>query len=201
MGRIILDISSEDTLSDITRATETINSVIDMDTHKHEVIFKVRLSQDNQLTTFIDGGIFDSLYLYAKVKGYRLTASVCDKQSLMFLLMYDIPFVRIPNRFELYELIKEVPRKIPVYVSNIGMSSFDEYAGNIESMACISKYPATLADYESIPNLRAFWAISDHTPGLELYRKYQPRIWEKHYTLEHDVGSFSLTPSELREII
>jgi sialic acid synthase SpsE len=48
--------------------------------------------------------------------------------------------------------------------------------------------------------------ISDHTAGLDLYRKYHPSIWEKHLVLERtegnlDAGPFSITPGELREVI
>jgi hypothetical protein len=61
--------------------------------------------------------VFEYAYYYARDKGYKTTASVFDEFSLYCLLKYNIPFVKIANRPDLYWLAGEVPRKIPVYMS------------------------------------------------------------------------------------
>jgi len=80
-------------------------------------------------------------------------------------------------------------------------------------MWCVSKYPATLAEYDEI-----LWdedtgkritipysAVSDHTTDFELWHKYKPKIIEFHYKLSDstglDAGDFARTPEQLREIL
>ncbi|MDD5356257.1 MAG: hypothetical protein PHY56_06965, partial [Candidatus Omnitrophica bacterium] len=90
---------------------------------------------------------------------------------------------------------------------------------NIIALLCISEYPAKIEQYEKafnkqhisklsidlIGKLNAHCSVSDHIVGLNLYKKYQPQIWEKHFKLPKstglDAGPFAITPEELREIL
>jgi len=144
-------------------------------------------------------------YHYAKDKGYKTTSSVFDKQSLDFLLKYDIPFVKIPCKRpgrDVSLLIREIPRKYDVIKSIDNCWNYEETETNL---LCVSKYPATIKEYD---DLRPSWyeGISDHTIGWELYNKYKPRIYECHYVLEHDEnnpdgGAWARTPESLALIL
>ena len=150
------------------------------------------------------------------MNGYHLTSSVFDKESLRVLLKYDydswpLPFIKIACRPDLYWLIGEIPRKIPVYVSgqhdhpgiNTGFRGKVYYPdGKDIFMACVPEYPAELSKYQNRCHL---W-ISDHTVGWDLYKKYEPDILEKHVCLEHndtnpDAGAFAVTPEELEYVL
>jgi len=115
-------------------------------------------------------------------------------------------------------LIGEIPREVPVYVSYGDYKAMSivlkKYYDNIIKMACISDYPATLRQYEihfeephdahKILSVK-YGGISDHTIGLDLFKKYRPNIWEKHYKLSDsiglDAGEFAITSGELAEIL
>lgn len=219
MSQIILDFGSGNTHKNnwgyLKRMFDELKAI---DTGKHEVIIKHQLFEKAGDNIPLDHLLFDAAFDYAKALGYKTTASVFDLNSLRFLLDYDIPFIKIANRRDLDWLIGEVPRKIPVYVSYGTFDEYDEYnrrkREGITTLACISKYPAEAQDYidmfglinikceHILSNLRN---VSDHTIGLDLFKKYQPRIWEKHYKLSDsiglDAGPFAITPEELKEIL
>lgn len=146
--------------------------------------------------------MFSYAYQMAKDLGFKTTASVFDLESLHFLLQHDIPFVKIANRPDLYWLIGEVPRKIPIVVSRYSNEYWDE---NIYSLHCISKYPSLKTEYESeyfLDQLKE--GISDHTTNWDLFRKYKPETYEAHFKLPDstgpDAGPFARTPEQLKEI-
>lgn len=212
MAQIILDFGSGNTCkNDLRIAEKMIDELTIIDTRKHEVIIKWQLFEKAGDNMPLDEVFFNFIYHYARKFKYRTTASVFDLKSLKFLLQYDIPFVKIANNRSLDWLIGEVPRKIPVYVS-YGYKD-DKYdpddtmrLSSFYQMCCISKYPATLFDYEKeFDKFEYYTAVSDHTIGLELFKKYKPCIWEKHYKLLDstglDAGSFAITPQELAEIL
>ena len=150
---------------------------------------------------------FVKAYEYAEKLGYQTTASVFDINSLNFLMNFDVPFIKIANRPELYHLIGEVPRKIPVLTSvkDQWYNPIDVQFSN--TLACVSNYPAKIEYYEknfSVNILKA--GISDHTEGWDLFEKYLPRIYECHFCLEHDnnnpdAGPFARTPEMLKKIL
>jgi len=146
---------------------------------------------------------FSFAYNYAKGKGFKTTASVFDKESLDHLLLYDdIPFVKIANRPDLYWLIGEVPRKIPVIVSK---QSVCNTHGTTYSMCCISKYPCTKEDYQShFSYLHLGNGISDHTANWDLFKQFKPEVYECHFKLSGssglDAGDFARTPEQIKEI-
>lgn len=156
---------------------------------------------------------FNYAYNYAESLGFKTTASIFDIESLNFLLKYDPCFVKIANRYDLYWLIEEIPRRIPVIVScndsNFG-KFFDGYYNNQKKLYCISKYPADIKDYYILFTYKNYYhGISDHTSyknNFELYKKYKPEIYEIHYVLEYDInnpdgGEFAHTPDQIKNLL
>jgi len=212
MSKIIIDMGSGNTCQNCPSIVEhMIDEIKAIDTGKHEIIIKWQLFEKAGENIPLSHPIFNMAYDYAKEKGYKTTSSVFDLNSLKFLLNYNIPFIKIANRRDLDWLIGEVPRKISVYVSvgrnyRLGDSKLLYDGNNYIKMACVSNYPAKKEEYEDNflqEQLREH--ISDHTIGIDLFKKYQPRIWEKHFKLFDstglDAGPFAITPEELREIL
>lgn len=209
MSEIILDVGSGNSIPNTSTAKHIIDVIADIDGHKHKVIIKAQLwDQENPQGSnkWLGWWTFAHLYQYGKDRGYRVTSSVFDEMSLNFLLTFDVPFIKLANRPQIWPLLGDIPRRIPVYISNYPEDCGFRGSGLVTSLACVSKYPATLVEYESIPYLNKFFGISDHTIGLELYNKYRPSILEKHFCLERspdnpDSGLFALTPEELGGLI
>ena len=214
MSQIILDMGSGNSNPTYGDGIDAINAVKEIDSHKHEVIFKYQLwSEDNPQgeNRWLTWRIFMNLRDYAVTMGYKVTSSVFDYAALQYLLTFDkekhrLPFIKLANRPDTWYLLGDIPRRIPVYISNYLYSCGFRESGIVTSMACVSKYPASLKEYEMIPNLHHYQAISDHTVGLELWDKYHPPVWEKHFVLTHndtnpDAGPFAITPEELKEVI
>ena len=217
---IILDFGSGNTCkNDLSYVKRMIDELKAVDTGKHEIVIKWQLFTKAGDNTPLRPMAFEYAYRYAAKLGYQTTASVFDVESMAYLLQYDIPFVKIANRPDLYWLAGEVPRKIPVYVSTGHMKKIK---GNIfdkilelhatELLVCVSKYPATLKDYEDAftwetysEEGHALVNISDHTTDFTLYHKYKPEIYECHYKLEDstglDAGDFARTPEQLAEVL
>ena len=208
MSQIILDISANTHRNDMRYVKRMIDNIKSIDTGKHEIIFKHQLFEKAGANLPLDHAVFDYAYEYAKHSGYKTTSSVFDIASLSFLLKYDPCFVKIANNRKLDWLIGEVPRRVPIYVS-VGDGTEGrrmDYEVN-RILHCVSKYPSTIEDYETaFFSGEVKFAISDHSIGLDLFKKYQPQIWEKHYVLEHDEnnldgGLFATTPTELEAIL
>lgn len=213
MAEIILDIGSGKSLHLVSRAEEMIDKVANMDSHKHTIIFKAQLFKSAPPNNPLSHDVFTHLYYHAAGLGYEMTASVFDKESLAFLSQYHIPFVKIACRPDLYWLVGEVPRKIPVYLSYDGAISvwdhipgLDGYGQNIKYMVCVPEYPADIVRYMEMFTDKEIKRVSDHTVGWELFRRADPIIIEKHLCPSRDVGNpdagpFAVTPEELREVI
>lgn len=153
---------------------------------------------------------FEFAYKYALRAGYKTTASVFDEESLKLLLEYDVPFIKIANQTELYQLLKKIPRGVPAAVSYNPMSGVGptEYMNSIGDflLACISKYPADVVSYEAVFSVGSLTSgISDHTLDWRLYEKYRPWNYECHYKLDDstglDAGLFARTPKQLSEVL
>jgi sialic acid synthase SpsE len=208
LSQIILDFSANTFKNSFEYAKQMMNEIKAIDTGKHQIIFKTQLFKSAPPNTPLDWSVFDSIYHYGKSLGYKVTSSVFDKESLDFLLQYEVSFVKIANNRKLDYLIGEVPRKVSIYMS-IGDYTEMELNNNEsidQYLFCISKYPAAIEEYEKKFNhLTNLSAVSDHTVGLELFKKYQPRIWEKHYKLSDstglDAGEFAITPQQLAEVL
>lgn len=202
MAIIILDVGSGNSLPEISVARDVVDAIASADTHRHEVILKAQLFTDAPPNKPLNLLLFANLFNYAKSKGYKVTASVFDKPSLEALLTFDPCFVKIACRPELYWLMGEVPRRIPIYCSYDGSPLSVEWGSNVTWLFCIPEYPARKEHYLNVGPSK----ISDHTVGLEVFNILKPRIWEKHFILDHrsdnpDAGDFAITPSDLKEIL
>lgn len=213
MSKIILDLGSGNTCrNDWKYAKKMIDEIKKIDTGKREIILKWQLFQQAGDNMPLKQDIFKKAYDYAEKKGYRTTSSVFDKESLDFLMQFDVPFIKLANRRDLDWLIGEIPRKIPLVIS---YGSVDELkiappiGSNIQRLLCVSDYPAEPERYEQAFDLAYYvscgYGISDHTPDFELWNKYQPQIVEWHYKLEDstglDAGDFARIPAQLAEVL
>jgi len=198
---IILDMGSGNTCrNDKSIVRRMIESVAQFDTDL-EVILKWQLFRDAPPNIPLDRECFKFAYDLAWKLGYPTTSSVFDLDSLRYLMGFDVPFVKIACRPDLYELAKYSTR--PVYLSS-AISGFNIF--NTVTLACIRQYPATLWDYELSFTPAELDHVSDHTIGWELYHKYKPSIIEKHFVHERDpanpdAGPFAVTPEQLAEVL
>lgn len=203
---IILDFGSGNTCkNDWPYAKRMIQTLSDVDRDR-KCIIKWQLFETAGDNIPLDKSLFHIAYDYAKGFGFQTTASVFDKQSLDFLLKFDIPFVKIPNRRDLDWLIGEVPRKVRGVISHTNYSPPSHWPRWDLFLCCISKYPATIDEYQSTFdewNLKE--GISDHTADWTLYNKYKPQIYECHFCLYDstglDSGLFARRPEQLKEIL
>jgi sialic acid synthase SpsE len=186
-----------------------------VDTGKHEIIIKHQLFKEAGENVPLNRGLFINAFAYAAELGYKTTSSVFDKESLDFLLQFDVPFVKIANNRELDWLIGEIPRKIPVYVS-MGPHNPATIYLQTDGLAfplqmdkplfCVSDYPAKYENYtDSFFGNQLSRGISDHTTDFSLFRKFEPHIIEWHYCLDDsqglDAGEFARRPSQLAEVL
>ena len=213
MSVIILDAGSGNTLKDDITAIKLIDEVVKRDTKKHEVIFKAQLFESAPPNIPLDHHVFLVARAYAWSLGYKMTSSVFDVASLRFLLSLDnpkneLPFVKVACRPDLYWLIGEVPRRVPVYVSVTdeleAKSIQDDRGSKIVPLVCVPKYPAYCEDYWDV--MGDWNAMSDHTEGWDAFYAHQPWVIEKHICLERDPknpdsGPFSILPTDLEEIL
>ena len=205
MSQIILDFSANTFCNSFEYAKQMMDEIKVIDTGKHQIIFKTQLFKSAPPNIPLDWSVFDSIYHYGKHLGYQVTSSVFDKESLDFLLQYEVPMIKIANNRNLYWLIKEVPRKIPVYVSIKDCATYwkDE---SIIPLCCVSNYPSNINEYEKVfVKHELNCGISDHTTDFQLWNKYQPNIIEWHFKLPNsqglDSGPFSRTPQQLAEVL
>ena len=200
---IILDFGSGNTCqNNYSIIYRMIDELSKVDSRKQRVIIKWQLFDVAGHNLPLRFDAFDYAYWFAQEYGYETTASVFDADSLKYLLTYDVPFIKIANRPDLYHLadyIGDNPQKhwgdARVLISG---------KGGEEGMFCVSEYPATVEQYEKLP-LYEGCKISDHTTDFTLYHKYKPEIYECHYKLSDstglDAGSFSRTVEQLAEIL
>lgn len=205
---IILDVSANTHKNSMNYVKRMIDELVKVDSRKHEVVIKHQLFTEAGDNIPLQLSVFDYAYWYAEQQGYQTTASVFDLDSMKYLLCYDVPFVKIANRPDLYWLAGEVPRKIHLVISTDKRYDYNLYE-SVSMLHCISEYPATAEQYErEFLDEQAKYlsmGISDHTTDFTLYHKYNPDIYECHYKLSDstglDAGSFSRTPAQLAEIL
>lgn len=188
---IILDFGSGNTCkNDKAYVKKMIDGLVHVDSRDKEVVIKWQLFLQAGDNVPLEPAVFDYAYHYAKELGYATTASVFDTESLKLLLGYDVPFIKIANRPDLWWLANE-QSDVPVLVSG-------------QDMYCVSEYPATVEQYEAL-GLYSGCNISDHTTDFTLYHKYRPKVIEFHYKLPDstglDAGPFAKTPEVLKEIL
>lgn len=209
MKEIILDFGSGNTCkNDFTYVSRMINKLEAADSKQYRITIKWQLFKKAGNNISLNRKVFDYAYALAESKGYETTASVFDFSSLEFLLSYSIPFVKLSNNRSTHFLIDYIPKNVPIYISSSNeqylKNSFPKRAETMKHFFCISKYPASIEEYEELDLYRGC-NISDHTVGFELWDKYDPSIIEWHYRLEDstglDAGHFAKTPNQLKVVI
>ena len=199
----ILDFGSGNTCQNDKKYVEKmVSAVADLRSDdKKDVIIKWQLFEKAEPNIPLKHDVFEYAYNLGQKYGFKTTASVFDKKSLKFLEGFDVPFIKIACRKELYKLAEDVKGK--VYMSVPEMPKDKKYT----YLCCVPEYPASRFEYYGrfMPeHLEA--GISDHTVGWKMFTRFQPKIYEKHFILERtpgnpDVGGFSVTPKELKGII
>ena len=205
MSQFIIEMGSGNTCkNDVGKVREMIDAVVSVDSGKHEVIFKHQLFKDEPPNKPLAREVFAWAYAYARGLGYQTTASVFDIESLSFLDLFDVPFIKIACRPKLYYLADLTENRCVASFYEQGVASVEEEAG---WLACVPWYPAEIRDYEDKHSPLALGeGISDHTVGWKLYKRYNPARIEKHFCLKHDkknpdAGPFAVTPDELAEVL
>ncbi len=213
---IILDFGSAETCkNDIAYVHRMIDELAAVDTMRQRIVIKWQLFQSVPSgVPPLEREVFEQASWYAYMKGYQTTASVFDDLSLDYLLTWDIEpvFVKIAARPNLYHLIDDIPETVPVVVSVPDMlhreelwENYGRRKGRLIILHCVPEYPADPTVYETRYGHNLSYSISDHTPGLYLYNKYQPWYYERHFKLQDstgaDAGEFASTPDELRSIL
>jgi hypothetical protein len=217
MSKIIIDMGSGETCkNDKKYVARMIDELAAVDTHKHLVFIKW------QLFHAVPAGVppleLDTYLFavrYALAHDYLTSASVFDVPLLEYLLSYEnlsLPFVKLACRPNLYHFIDRIPQTVPVYISvphvswgECLMQMFPRLSGAPIFLYCIPEYPAKSKDYEQEFGDHLGYGISDHSPNLGLFKKYQPLYYERHYKLSDstglDAGPHASTPEELKEIL
>jgi sialic acid synthase SpsE len=144
--------------------------------------------------------VFRYAHEYAAEQGLQTTASVFDIESLEFLQSFEIPFIKLANNDKCRKLAGQI--NTPMIISYPAMAEMGKRK-LIKPLCCVSSYPAKTVAYEK--RFSKYWlsqGISDHTEGFELYHKYKPEIFEKHYVLKRnknnpDGGKFAMTADDL----
>ena len=202
---IIIDFGSGNSChNDWEYVKKMITGIASIDTHLNgDVIFKWQLFEKSGNNIPLQRSLFAKARELAWGFGYETTASVFDVVSLDFLLKFEVPFIKIANHKKSYEMLSMIPDGIRIIKSVGDSESFGE-----DCMACVSKYPAKKLEYEKIfKEEQLKKGISDHTTNWDLYNKYQPELFEKHFVLKHDLknnldgGLFSATPEQWKEIL
>ena len=199
--QIILDIgSSVAHHNDFNIIGKTIDSVARLQdkTDKYQFIIKVqmwdrrneRISKQLESTAW---PVFVYGYEHCAKKDISFTTSVFDKKTLDDVLCcYKVPFIKFACREWLYDLIPDSD-KIKSYVS---VSNWNYYRHMKENghqpLICVPKYPATPTDYIFLlegaddADILDPWAdaISDHTCDWSIFNRYQPMIYECHFSID-----------------
>jgi sialic acid synthase SpsE len=200
MAQIILDMGSGNTCkNDVGEVEKMIDAIAGRDIGAHNIVLKWQLFNSAPPNVPLDREIFRAAYEIAKAKGLKTTASVFDADSMRFLMGFDVPFVKIACRPELYALAELTSKPVYISTAQTGMRLLGK---TVIQLACVPKYPATIEDYEKEFTKAELLYISDHTVGWRLYNKYRPQIIEKHFVHVRepgnpDAGPFAVTPKEI----
>jgi sialic acid synthase SpsE len=197
---LILDLGSGNTSKNsIDYACQMVKAVADL--KLPDVVIKWQLFKESGENVPLMLEVFERAYRYAAIFNIRTTASVFDKDSLDYLLTFGVPFVKIVNRhIGSQMLIADIPDSMPVVVS-VENADFKMNRKNTDILYCVSKYPADEKDYAKFGDKLKI-GISDHTTNFNLYKKYNPKIYECHFCLDNssglDAGKFARRPKDFK---
>jgi sialic acid synthase SpsE len=131
--------------------------------------------------------MFEYSFKAAGDYGFRVTASVFDRESLNYLNKFNIPFIKVAADKKWWSLVPHCSPTVPLILSCKFDEDMDIMAEpDVWTLACVADYPAAVSEYEEeFSPAHLSQGISDHCIGTHLYAKYKPIIWEKHYCIEH----------------
>jgi hypothetical protein len=210
---IILDMMAGDNCHNDKKIIEKmIDSVADIYTRKRKVIFKWQLFNDIPGLNPLKEENYLYAVEYAKDRGFSTFASVFDRGSLNFYLNTKPNRIKIACREKLYDFLDYIPSNILVYMSIDSPNKKEKIRKkfinhDIIFLNCVAEYPALENVYRSRFGPGLSFSISDHTENLNLYTRYNPIHFEKHFTLQHGFSSdpygdsFCVTPEDLEGII
>lgn len=192
-----------------TTVKQMIDSVVNNIPPNINLIFKWQLYQ--KIKTYVEimplkHEIFEFAHEYAANLGYETTASVFDQESLSYLQQFKVPFIKLACKTNLYDFRKNMWSLDGNYKTVISVENKNDFATMVTSgslLCCVPKYPAAISEYESEFGELLYYGISDHTVGLDLYNKYKPIIFEKHFYmdgLESWDKNWAIKPEELHKI-
>lgn len=202
---VIIECGSGNTCkNDLEKVKDMIDAIADIK-GESDVVIKWQLFREAEPNIPLKRDVFRHAFEYAEELGIPTTASVFSLDDLAFLMDFNPPFVKIACRPELYRLARHVTDR-PIIVSYPSSGEMGK-RNLVKPLCCVRKYPARIEEYER--GFDSEWlsrGISDHTVGFDLYHKYQPEIYEKHFALKHDKnnpdgGPFAATPKEFEEIL
>jgi sialic acid synthase SpsE len=172
----------------------------------HQPVVKFQLFKDEPPNIPLSDEAFDFAYEYGTGLGFQVTASVFDVDAALYLMTYDVPFIKLANRPNLGHVANIIrPFEIDV-IQSVPSSAEFVLCQEATPLCCVSEYPALPHQYrDRFERGQLREGISDHTAGWGLYHLYKPRIIEKHYVLEHDdsnpdAGSFAATPEDIVQL-
>lgn len=182
---------------------DTIDAVAEVDKER-ECILKWQLFLNIDGKRAMRRDMFDYAYDYANGLGFITTASYFDYDSYLFLLGYDIPFIKIANQNFLRRGLDPTFDGSVISVPN--NETFEMYVKKgFKVMCCVSDYPAKNSDYDIFDEAYLMAGISDHTDNLGLYSRFKPEIYEKHFVLEKTTWPnprvYALRPKHLEELL
>lgn len=209
---IILDLGGGDVCQNNKEyITQLIDSISMVDTDRVCVIkWQMFISIPDK--TPLKRDLFHYAYYYARDLGFETTASFFDGDSLDFIMRYNVPFIKIASQEYLRSYRSDIFKAQTVnndkIIRKAVVASRTPWSQPMDCdmlMCCIQEYPASAYKYESLfstDQLRA--GISDHTDSIELYKKYTPKVYEKHYTLDNVSNKpreYALRPDGLKELL
>jgi len=148
---------------------------------------------------------YDTIDRYCREKPLPWTASVWDRDSLAFIMNYDVPFIKIPSAkitdAGLLEAAAETGKRV---ILSTGMSTMEEIDAAVDILRDTdyailhtnSVYPSPVEDLNlrAIPVLKARYGCtvgySGHEYGLEptvIAIALGAEIIERHITLDHNM--------------
>lgn len=215
---IILDMGSGLTCkNDPRQVRDMIHAVYEHDNRKHELILKWQLFREFGDLAPLHPGVFGYAFDYARSLGYATTASVFDLESLLFLQKFVTPFVKIACLEDRLYLGDEWGYSGYWQMPVVASYGSQRHRRIIEGkgwhpLACVRKYPATVADYETaFTEAQLREGISDHTDHgfgcapFYLVHHYKPKLYETHFCLDTqdgpDTGPFALRPGQLAKML
>lgn len=197
---IIAEIGSNH-LGDLSRAKEMIHVIADCGADFAKFQFFYKEQYPHNIETPLDW--YDELQNTCNKYGVGFLYSVFYKDEklknnglikIAFSQRYNFPLVKY---YEVQNLIISSNEKTYFY---------RDYCNHI-LLYCVPQYPAQIENYRLLEKLGYFEGASDHTIGIDLFKKYYPMKWyEKHFKLgdegdrSPDAGDFAITPKELKEI-